>query len=50
MSYDSPSDKLDYKEICEYLKLTNQLSIFELIQQIWKDGFNWGYELGSEGD
>ena len=48
MSYNSPSDDLDTHEIIEYLKLTTELSIPDLIRKIWKDGYEWGMNIGYE--
>ena len=48
MSYDSPSNNLDNNEICKYLELSNKLNVIDLIKKIWKDGFEWGYQLGYE--
>lgn len=48
MSYNSPSNNLDEKEICRYLNLTNEMGLAELIRFVWKQGFDWGYERGLE--
>ena len=50
MSYTSPSDDLDEKEICEFLEYSNKLSIPDLVRKIWKAGYDWGYEVGSNED
>lgn len=46
MSYDSPSDDLDKCEIYDYLSM--ELPLTEIIRRAWKDGFEWGQELGYE--
>lgn len=48
MTYDSPSDKLDTKEICEYLNMTTKMGLADLIAFVWKQGYEWGYERGLE--
>lgn len=48
MSYNSPSDSLDEKEICNFLNLTKQMGLSDLINYIWKQGYEWGYERGFE--
>lgn len=48
MSYDSPSDDLDSKEICEFLNLTNKMGLSDLIRHVWKKGYEWGLENAYE--
>lgn len=48
MSYDTPSDKLDEKEICMYLNMTTEIGLADLIKYVWKQGYEWGYERGKE--
>lgn len=46
MSYTSPSQDLDKCEVFDYLNTEKPLT--EIIRQAWKDGFEWGFELGFE--
>ena len=48
MSYDSPSNDLDSTEICNFLNLTKQMGLADLIRYVWKNGYEWGYERGKE--
>lgn len=46
MSYTGPTKDLDKDEIFDYLNQEKPLT--EIIRQAWKDGFEWGFELGYE--
>ena len=48
MTNETPSNYLTSKEICEYLNLTTSYGLPDLINYIWKQGYEWGYKRGYE--
>lgn len=48
MSNGSPTNSLDANEIVEYLNLTNEMGLADLIKYVWEQGYQWGLEIGYE--
>ena len=48
MSNGSPTNTLDANEIVEYLNLTNEMGLADLIKYVWEQGYQWGLEIGYE--
>lgn len=48
MSYSSPSDSLDADEICQYLNMTKDIGLADIIKKAWEDGYEWGKQVGYE--
>lgn len=47
MSYNSPSNDLDNDEIMSYLNMKD-IGLGDWVKKIWRDGYEWGYQVGYE--
>lgn len=48
MSFDSPSDTLNDKEVCEYLNMSTEYGMADFVRFVWKQGYDWGWQCGYE--